>query len=195
VSLAELETDRAPDYVHAVVGWRFWDAVEPNGLVSLSSPYFPTVWPAGEPLRAECVTRPLRRWVLRRFGGEPHPAPTERCSCGIYALAGKAFRDMVWDLGQCPVVGRVSLWGEVHEHEHGWRASFAYPEYLYVARRANARGARRLVEGLRRYGTPVEILPLARAELPDALGELISSCPAAEVRPVVHPPDRRDAQP
>jgi hypothetical protein len=141
VSLAALETERAPDYIQAVVGWRFWDAVETDGVVSLSSPYFPTVWPAGEPLRAECVTRPLRRWILRRFGGEPHAAPTERCSCGIYALAGKAFRDMVWDLGQCPVVGRVSLWGEVHEHEHGWRASFAYPERLYVARRANARGA------------------------------------------------------
>ena len=187
MSLAALETERAPDYIQAFVGWRFWDVVETNGVVSLSSPYFPTVWPAGEPLRDECVARPLRRWLLRRFGGEPHAAPTERCGCGIYALAGKAFRDLVWDLGQCPVVGRVSLWGEVHEHEHGWRAAFAYPERLYVARRANARGARHLVEGLRRYGTPVETLPFARAELPEALGELISSCTAAELRLVADP--------
>ena len=31
-----------------------------------------------------------------------------------------------------PVVGRVSLWGVVHEHEHGWRASCAYPISLFV---------------------------------------------------------------
>jgi hypothetical protein len=183
VSLEVLESERAPDYVEALVGWRFWDAVETNGVLSLCSPYFPTVWPAGEPLRAECVTRPLRRWLLRRLGAAQHTAPTERCGCGVYALAGSAFRDLVWDLGQCPVVGRVSLWGEVHEHEHGWRASFAYPERLYVARRANARGARRLVEGLQRYGTPVEVLPFGRSELPEALGQLISSCTSAEPGP------------
>ena len=32
---------------------------------------------------------------------------------------------------RCPaVLGRVALWGRVIEHEHGYRARFAYPQRL-----------------------------------------------------------------
>jgi hypothetical protein len=32
------------------------------------------------------------------------------------------------------VIGRVMLWGEVVECEHGWHAACAYPAHLYVPR-------------------------------------------------------------
>ena len=55
--------------------------------------------------------------------------PGEGCKCGIYAanetaVALKYSKD---------VLGRVSLWGHVVEHEQGWRAQYAYPDELYVA--------------------------------------------------------------
>ena len=34
-----------------------------------------------------------------------------------------------WESG---VRGEVFLWGTVVEHEHGWRAQFAYPKSLHV---------------------------------------------------------------
>jgi hypothetical protein len=30
------------------------------------------------------------------------------------------------------VIGRTALWGRVIEHEHGYRAEYAYPQVLYV---------------------------------------------------------------
>ena len=69
---------------------------------------------------------------------------------------------------QRPVVGRVLLWGDVHEHERGWRASLAYPERLYVFGASGGRddsGAERLSTGLGRYGVPVEVLSMSPSEV------------------------------
>lgn len=54
------------------------------------------------------------------------------CKCGLagfYALKEpdlpslRTFFDPIYHV----VMGLVALWGEVKEHEHGWRAEFAYP--------------------------------------------------------------------
>jgi hypothetical protein len=56
-----------------------------------------------------------------------HEAPNADCSCGLHAT-----RDIDYlRRTRCPaVLGRVALWGRVIEHEHGYRARFAYPQRL-----------------------------------------------------------------
>ena len=54
-----------------------------------------------------------------------------------------------------PVVGRVSLWGVVHEHEHGWRASCAYPISLFVPVVDDDDWVEKVITDLRGYGVPV----------------------------------------
>ena len=55
-----------------------------------------------------------------------------------------------------PIVGTVSLWGTVVEHDLGWRASHAFPERLFVVPgTADARTVKDTVLGLGRYGVPV----------------------------------------
>jgi hypothetical protein len=163
----------APDYIQPVVGWRFWRTVSTRESLALSSIFWNVHWPADEPLRASCMRTPLHLPFPRLFKRELHEAPGARCECGIYAVsrpASVAFGAMVRECEQhtsCPVIGRVLLWGSVHEHEQGWRGTFAYPERLYVWQRPRGGGAAvdadRVADGLERYGVPVEIV-LARPE-------------------------------
>jgi hypothetical protein len=167
---------QAPDYVQPVIGWRVWNAVERAGAVSLSSIYYRAIWPPGEPLKAECARRRIRIRFLRSTAGS-HAAPSVGCECGIYALALEEIRMMLREIElqrHCPVFGRVSLWGDVHEHERGWRAALAYPERLYVFRpRASQGSVARLTAGLERYGVPVEVLSMSPSDVLDSLCELV----------------------
>jgi hypothetical protein len=175
-----IEPVLAPDAIEPVLGWRFWNAVEQNETWCLASVFFPVVWPAGKALRAACTRRKRFRERFRSTQmREPHIAPLEGCRCGIHALSRNALetlREVGWQPAY-PVAGRVSLWGVIHEHEYGWRASLAYPEHLYLPKRAGQRcDAERISAGLERYGAPVELLTVTAAEwFPDAVGELIAS--------------------
>jgi len=53
-----------------------------------------------------------------------HRVPAADCECGVYAT--KAVDALVSDKPDA-WVGAVALWGTVIEHEHGYRASRAYP--------------------------------------------------------------------
>jgi hypothetical protein len=116
----------------ALIGWRSWrvlpfetlEGVPTYRLCASGTRGIPKVWPPGQAVEAVCSD----------FASQ-HEAPWPDHECGIYAygepelaqehlttfvngnrkaLAGWAF-------------GRVALWGRVVEHEHGWRAQFAYP--------------------------------------------------------------------
>ena len=68
--------------------------------------------------------------LLRASIGK-HAAPDIRCQCGIYASRSLDLFERprpAWP--PTPVVGTVSLWGTVIEHERGWRGRFAYPSRL-----------------------------------------------------------------
>jgi hypothetical protein len=58
------------------------------------------------------------------------------------------------------VIGRVMLWGEVVECEHGWHAACAYPAHLYVPRVAavDDPAVEKIAAGLGVYGVPVEYI-------------------------------------
>lgn len=128
-----------PDYVEPTIGWRAWLVVEtPDGL-RLQSVLYPTVWtPRGEEV---AVCRPGDRSPEEELNAAlaPHLAPHPSCRCGIYAsktpeLATPYVHSHAGLAGSAllRIVGTVSLWGTVIEGQHGYRASHAYPDRLYV---------------------------------------------------------------
>jgi hypothetical protein len=73
---------------------------------------------------------PGMEWVLtvKEFG---HPAPKERCNCGIH-IAKNLDMALQYAPSSGRVFGFVKGWGKVIPAHHGWRVEFAYPVELYV---------------------------------------------------------------
>src|SRR5262249_36065325 len=152
----------APDYCEPVVAWRVWHAVEVGGELRLASVYRRVTWPPARPLEAVCGRARLP-FLYRR---SRHEAPVERCQCGIYRADALAAQEYLpggsHPPSAYPVIGRVSLWGDVVECERGWRASRAYPERIYVPRLEGSRVDRaRLARRLAGYRVPVTVLEAA----------------------------------
>jgi hypothetical protein len=148
----------APDMIEPLVGWRAWRVSEGDGGTHLSSVIHRATWPAGAPLVARCQCTGLRIWPFKR---ERHDAPALDCGCGIYAANIAIVRaylpEQVNAMDSILVIGQVSLWGTVHEHERGWRAAFAYPKRLFVPTTAlKPERAAGLIGHLGLYGIPVE---------------------------------------
>jgi hypothetical protein len=71
----------APDVPSAITAWRAWRVVKADGTYRLASLFKWSLWPAAEPLHAECLrNRTIVNWMLRRPG---HTAPGFRCECGV----------------------------------------------------------------------------------------------------------------
>jgi hypothetical protein len=157
----------APDFVEPFEAWRAWKVVRRGDGYSIGSVIQATLWPAGEPLVAECLHRRLHVRLRRR---QPHDAPGAGCQCGIYAAALERVTQYVADApcrGVARVLGRVALWGTVIECERGFRASHAYPTRIYVPADAGEpwqTGWEEVALGLWRYGVPVEPLAAPAAD-------------------------------
>ena len=110
-----------------VQGWRIWNlAIDEDGPSLRPAGAGVDAWSALHPTEARCGVP-----ALLTLGRAPHRAPGPDCRCGIYA--GSSLRTFerprpAWP--PPPVVGTVSLWGTVIEHERGWRAQLAYPSRL-----------------------------------------------------------------
>jgi len=114
--------------VEPVEGWRTWNlSLDTSGDPLLHSARPSSdVWLPRQPIEARCTASPILS-LFRR----PHDAPNAACTCGIYAARSLESMDRprpAW--APPPVVGTVSLWGRIVEHELGWRAAFAYPSRL-----------------------------------------------------------------
>lgn len=116
------------------IAWRCWRADLAEGILLPSFFIDDHVWPAGEALHAKCLSGHVMT---------SHETPSLRCSCGIYGYRNaedaldrysQALETRPVDRWAIPVVGRVSLWGKVVEHERGWRSSLAYPYELKIPR-------------------------------------------------------------
>jgi hypothetical protein len=131
-----------------LIGWRCWHVLPHEGLLR---PIYKRglVWKPRETLEAICPE-------------EPHEVPAEQCRCGVWTVCHPMLLDEVGWTKVAPqgvstlpgviVVGEVSLWGKIIQHERGWRASCAYPRHLYAFTEDAM-----LAETLReRYGVPVE---------------------------------------
>lgn len=111
-----------------IQGWRVWNVSDgPEGPLLHPAGSGVDVWRPNVPVEARCGAAPLTSLGI----GRPHEAPDMRCTCGIYAARSLDAFDRprpAWP--PSPVVGTISLWGTVVEHERGWRARFAYPTRL-----------------------------------------------------------------
>jgi hypothetical protein len=172
--LADAPSDRAPDLIEPIVGWRVWDVVESEDGLLLSSLCFRATWPPGRAMVASCRRSSLNLGRSRLPG---HEAPDASCSCGIYAVGtsdralpylSRLFRGGPRTVHR--VVGPVALWGTAVEATRGWRSSHAYPRALYVPTgRLSLRGLihgvwrpscsiEQIAFGLTHYGVPIEIV-------------------------------------
>ncbi len=126
--------DVSRDQIQAepLVAWRAW-AYTDAGLRALVGR---GLW-APHAARARCTL--------------DHEPPVASCACGWYGAKRLAtalsWARAYWDTrrGRTVVIGRAALWGRVIEHEHGYRAEYAYPQVLYVV--GSPRAVHRL-EGL-----------------------------------------------
>ncbi len=149
-----------------IVGYRHWLCHDGR----LYGNYTGLLWPRRAPL-----------WV-----SEPH----EMGDVGVYAYSDdwralnkwSFLRKQLRETGSTAqaVCGSVSLWGDVVEHEWGYRAEFAYPKELWVPPEMGPIEVRLLEHG---YGVPVldlawKVTKLYRSwsgvTLGDALKELLS---------------------
>jgi hypothetical protein len=167
---------RAPDALEPVLAWRVWFVKRcEDGRHRLDSVIHHCEWPTRHELSAACLT--TRGAVAKR-----HFAPLRQCQCGVYGAATLERLDnyLGQGLGPAPrlqVVGIVRLWGRVLVHEHGWRASHAYPARLWLAR-SNVRDEptsnwEDIAFDLTDYGVPIEILD--HGHPPHVLGALRAS--------------------
>jgi len=138
----------APDLTLPVVGYRVW-TWDDTGLKSLCGKR----WHPGQALAARCKASAVVGTSAGRIGAanDIHDAPEANCTCGIYAA--KTF-DHFCTAGyeRYGIHGEVYLWGRVVEHEHGYRAQFAYPKNLVL---------------------PPDTLPSSPAAIPDRLRGLV----------------------
>lgn len=135
-----------------VFGWRYWQLSPRRLLRSVTQRGFE--WPPGRVLKAVCL----------EIG---HPAPAERCNCGLYANPEfEGLRQHGLCLApEVIVVGQVALWGKVIDEEPSLRGEFAYPARLslVVDSLVDDTGPEALLEGLRAYRVPVHTTTLDEA--------------------------------
>jgi hypothetical protein len=116
-----------PDYISPITSYRVW-RWDVAGLPSLNG----ELWQPGKPLEAGCRVADLA--LLRgraNAAHSPHDAPQINCTCGIYASKSlEHLRECGYE--RSGIHGQVSLWGTVVEHQHGWRAQYAYPKSFFL---------------------------------------------------------------
>jgi hypothetical protein len=114
-TLEGLEATRASE---PIVAWRAWALTgRRDGSGLLLRPV----------ARRARTRRPLEVVEATCRTSHRHEAPDPSCTCGLHGTHGIE----VLRKTRCPaVLGRVALWGRVIEHEHGYRARYAYPQRL-----------------------------------------------------------------
>jgi hypothetical protein len=170
-----IETSEEP-----ITAWRCW-FVLPNELLLRPIYKRGLAWKPRQAMEAVCPD-------------QVHRVPAEACKCGIWAVCHSMLLNEVhWaatpqngvePIPGIVVVGQIAMWGNVIQHERGWRSSYAYPTHLYAFT-----DDAMISESLReRYGVPVtwgteaealrKILPRPRPTSPPA--SLSALSPAAQ---------------
>ncbi|HEX9124153.1 MAG TPA: hypothetical protein VF984_12505 [Actinomycetota bacterium] len=115
-------------FAEPIRGWRIWNLSEDPERGTLLHPVGSGsgAWEPRRAVRARCTPPPFVGLTRRS-----HEAPDPACTCGIYAARSLEVFDRPRPAyPPPPVVGTVSMWGRVIEHERGWRAAEAYPAQL-----------------------------------------------------------------
>jgi len=135
-----------------IIGYRAWKLIDgPEGIPLLYSCSQGCCWPPYEPLQAVDAYEPASNPKYLP-NGVTLPLSLSQSSVGIYAFNKQELAPSYF--GDDHIMGEVYLWGEVIEHEEGYRAQFAYPKELWVKKDFDAAMIVRLEET---YGVPVII--------------------------------------
>jgi hypothetical protein len=150
-----------PDYSTPILAWRIWTVdVAADRLVSQVRQ--PVAWTPYAALEARHLPRSHHgrtcdcpecwadRFGAARCNGTPCDGhvPLVAPGCGLYGYKSSAAlrAGQRRDYQQYPsmekpplVVGTVHLWGRMVEHEHGYRAQFAYPATFVYGHKCDAR--------------------------------------------------------
>jgi hypothetical protein len=113
--------------VSPIIGWRRWSVpVFADKLLSNNR----TEWKPLEKLCAECKIP--KGPSIADPAGQGAICKGVHCVCGIYAYKSQADTEHGENAptDDLRVYGEVYLWGRVIEHEHGYRAQYAYPKSL-----------------------------------------------------------------
>lgn len=135
-----------------IIAYRGWDI---EGRTLTAQGYNSMKWFVRKPMVATC------------YDDEEHEtnAPDGNCSCGLHAFKDLATLHQV--VGSSEVLGRVALWGRIIEHEHGYRAEYAYPQVLFYGKHSADETTSRGVAQL--YG--IDVMPVPQ-ELIDKIDEI-----------------------
>lgn len=126
--------------VGEIIGWRFWFVTD-EGL--LQSTFSPAIWFPGEPMTVNHISSTA--------------TVEDRGGAGVYAFKTRedaekeAFIYRFTRPVQTCVIGSVRLWGDVIEHETGWRAQFAMIEKLVAVAKGGRSDKRLLLDLAKRY--------------------------------------------
>lgn len=139
-----------PDGIEPIVAWRYWTLEQGFWLSALNHREH-GAWVPNEPHKACCAAN-VHEYRVAFTGAvkatfqaanvPPPPddyveirhefAPSEGCSCGIYAAASLSELRTIVGAASVDVVGEVYLWGKVIKGERGYRAEYAYPKSLFL---------------------------------------------------------------
>lgn len=109
-------------------GWRWWDLAKDGSLQSVNR----DLWPPNEALKAECL--------FHSIAGGRHPGekvPAFDCHCGFWAFSDPELASGLPANGfarATKVFGVIEAWGQIIEHDLGFRAEFAIPRAVVVLR-------------------------------------------------------------
>jgi len=119
-----------------ITGWREWTLVMDEGGASIKGIYGRN-WPHKKPMIGEMLQVGFSQPGLHCFKTE-EKLMSERISYF-----------MLW--------GKVALWGEIYEHEHGYRGRYGYPLELNYYENDFIGEQKFLIKLVQNYGVPVKI--------------------------------------
>lgn len=126
--------------VGEIIGWRFW-FVSDEGL--LLSTFSPAIWFPREPMTVNHISSTA--------------TVEDRGGAGVYAFKTREDAEKESSIyrftkpSQICVIGSVRLWGDVIEHETGWRAQFAMIEKFVAVAKGDRSDKRLLLDLAKRY--------------------------------------------
>ncbi len=157
-----LSEGSAPDCVGRLLGVRFFITHHPwtpsrhrdDRLYSL---YYDHTWAPGKDEQAECLYR--RAQVFTDAKAAEHSSPYEECKCGLYAYYSywRAWR-VISRKDLVRIFAVVSGWGNIEEHESGFRSEHMRIEALVGPSLSTVRRtkARKMIERFAEiYNIPV----------------------------------------
>jgi hypothetical protein len=101
-----------------LIAWRTWAL---TGRHDGSQPLLRPVAGRARPWRPREIAEATCR------GARFHRSPHVGCTCGLHGTHGF---EILRKTKNPAVLGRVAMWGRIVEHEHGYRAEFAYPQRM-----------------------------------------------------------------